>query len=712
MFGYLGAVVLFPAAFIMAIFMVGPESSVGTLIYTLLVAILLVAGAGIFAAIGVRAYMRRVLQTISNRLDRAFEKTDHAAGRRHGEILAEHRRILEIVDSEIRPQLVSHSSTLEALEKGQRDVQHFLKKEGNAQEVLDKLIVVERRLVSGVDSIALTTSDQVGAALAALSGDLRRSIDGVRDELGTASSRAQAADSDVSARLVDLDRAIGSVHSTVGSVLPRLEQASKKLGKSVGSVRAAVIGVDGGLQEAARELAEQIDVVESTLSGSIARTHRDADQNRQAVSSLETLAQDSISRLTTSLHHVAQLLGDLEAAVGETAPQLERQTDSIMRELQPLHAAAEDSASNLSAGVGSIVSKVDDLQDSVDARVGDVQGTVDEIKTRLLPGFDELTSRLGALGERVDGLGPDVERRIGSLDGEIASLHSKMDESSPALAHKISELDSKVEELHALAATSAAASSGDGETQTSAEASVAHVGDTLQTVLQLTDTAKNEVKALSRHVDRAGIETVRQVEALLQLLPRVDTRTKRVPQSGGFAMNPDGLLLLSDLIIQERPKQILELGSGASTVWMAMFAKSVGATLVSIDHLVEYRDKTAKMLEDAGLADVVDLRLAPLVDIDLGGGQRAWYDPEVFGAVEDVDLLIVDGPPESTGPEPRFPAFPLLRERLAEGALVVVDDFHREQEARMVVAWQADDSRLSMTSWAIGRTGVLRFSER
>lgn len=174
-------------------------------------------------------------------------------------------------------------------------------------------------------------------------------------------------------------------------------------------------------------------------------------------------------------------------------------------------------------------------------------------------------------------------------------------------------------------------------------------------------------------------------------------------------MNPDSLLLLSDLVRQRKPKNILEIGSGTSTVWMATFAASVDAQLVSVDHLEEYRELTQQSLRDFGLEERVDLRLAELTGIEINGEATQWYAPDRFDDLCDIDMVIVDGPPESTGPNPRFPAFPLLRDKLSPGALIVVDDLHREQETQMVDAWLEQCEDLSRTSWFAGRTGVLEY---
>ena len=48
--------------------------------------------------------------------------------------------------------------------------------------------------------------------------------------------------------------------------------------------------------------------------------------------------------------------------------------------------------------------------------------------------------------------------------------------------------------------------------------------------------------------------------------------------------------------------------------------------------------------------------------------RRAWED------LTGIDLLFVDGPPATTGPQARYPAMPLLSGSLSPAATAVLDD--------------------------------------
>ena len=86
------------------------------------------------------------------------------------------------------------------------------------------------------------------------------------------------------------------------------------------------------------------------------------------------------------------------------------------------------------------------------------------------------------------------------------------------------------------------------------------------------------------------------------------------------------------------------------------------------------------------MASVVD---APLADVSVGAATWSWYGLAA-GVPGVIDALFVDGPPGDTGSLARYPALPLLRERLAPGATIFVDDGDRPDEREMVRRWQAE----------------------
>lgn len=75
--------------------------------------------------------------------------------------------------------------------------------------------------------------------------------------------------------------------------------------------------------------------------------------------------------------------------------------------------------------------------------------------------------------------------------------------------------------------------------------------------------------------------------------------------------------------------------------------------------------------------------------------------------ISNVDLLVIDGPPEATGNWARYPALPLLREKLRSGAVVVLDDTHRADERAILEAWAHLGSGYEESDKGLSRLGVL-----
>lgn len=161
------------------------------------------------------------------------------------------------------------------------------------------------------------------------------------------------------------------------------------------------------------------------------------------------------------------------------------------------------------------------------------------------------------------------------------------------------------------------------------------------------------------------------------------------PGHWGWAASADLLRYLLDVIQQRRPSHIVELGSGTSTCWLAWALDRFGisGTVVSLEHLAEFRSRTLRQLRRYGLQHRAEVRLAPLTDVHIDGTPYRWYDPVGWSDLRDCDLLLVDGPPGRTGPMARYPAVPLLGPAMRPEACVVLDDYKRPDEQRTVERW-------------------------
>lgn len=215
-------------------------------------------------------------------------------------------------------------------------------------------------------------------------------------------------------------------------------------------------------------------------------------------------------------------------------------------------------------------------------------------------------------------------------------------------------------------------------------------------------------KNLAHGTDRLLRAQSREFEALLQLFRGFEPRAP-MPSSGDFALNPTDLLDLLHLVRHRRPKLVLELGSGTSSVWLAYALEAHGGRLVSVDHDPQYAAKTRAALAAHGLDGVAEVRDAPLQPVTVDGTTYRWYDRAAFADLSDVDLLLVDGPPEATGPGARYPALPTLEHRLADTATVILDDANRRHESEALRRWTETVAGLAREPELLGRHAVLSY---
>ena len=183
-------------------------------------------------------------------------------------------------------------------------------------------------------------------------------------------------------------------------------------------------------------------------------------------------------------------------------------------------------------------------------------------------------------------------------------------------------------------------------------------------------------------------QTFRQLEALQNLsvlLPANDV----LPATRGWAASPDLLMVLVDLVITERPSLVVECGSGASTLWLALAIRrfGIGGRIIALDHDPVFGGKTRDLMVRHDVCDLAEVRDAPLESFRLDGETYSWYARRAWEDLTGVDLLFVDGPPATTGPQARYPALPLLNGSLSPVATAVLDDLIVPDMQKVLRLW-------------------------
>lgn len=194
-----------------------------------------------------------------------------------------------------------------------------------------------------------------------------------------------------------------------------------------------------------------------------------------------------------------------------------------------------------------------------------------------------------------------------------------------------------------------------------------------------------------------------QVEAMIDLRALVRPRAP-MPALRHWALSPDSLRYIIRGIHERRPKLIVECGSGASSVWLGYVLESLGTgRIVSLEHDERFAETSRDLVRAHDLRDLVEIRHAPLVPWKGEDGPPQWYDTAAISDLEGVDLLIVDGPPGAGGPFARYPAVPELLERCSPGALILLDDAHREDERAISDRWLKENPDLTRTEHAFDK---------
>jgi predicted O-methyltransferase YrrM len=184
---------------------------------------------------------------------------------------------------------------------------------------------------------------------------------------------------------------------------------------------------------------------------------------------------------------------------------------------------------------------------------------------------------------------------------------------------------------------------------------------------------ERDPRVMAKKTREENWQHYRQSEYFAQLINLLDFKAA-IPGLRSWAASADVLLTLVNTSQKIKPKVVLDLGSGVSTLVLAK--ASPGAKVFSIDHLEEFAGKTRSLLEDHQITNV-DLRVAPLSPNSAGSD---WYEISALSDIDQIDLLFIDGPPGSKDDKARHPALAHCLSKLSPKAVIVIDDAGRDGE--------------------------------
>ncbi len=171
---------------------------------------------------------------------------------------------------------------------------------------------------------------------------------------------------------------------------------------------------------------------------------------------------------------------------------------------------------------------------------------------------------------------------------------------------------------------------------------------------------------------------------------------------GTWSISDDVAQALTEHCHTRRPRRVLELGSGRSTLVLAEGARELGFELVTLEHDLKFYRQTRARLIRAGLGRFCQLHFVPLRKHSLPGRTDArWYSAQLEGR---FDFVFADGPPERFG---RSAILFALQRHLTSAWELWLNDAERLHERDCVRLWQQHIG-CSATSLSCGHQKVWR----
>ena len=163
-----------------------------------------------------------------------------------------------------------------------------------------------------------------------------------------------------------------------------------------------------------------------------------------------------------------------------------------------------------------------------------------------------------------------------------------------------------------------------------------------------------------------------------------------------WSISPKEVLhICNDIMINNR-KNVIEFGSGFSTICIAQLIKkeNLEINFISVESSQDWIDKISKKLLELELSQYVKFVYAPITNVSPSlkmRNQNLWYDENFLNEnLPNIkfDCVIVDGPPSKNSPFIRFSALPYLVNKLNKNYAIFLDDYRREIEKEILKEWK------------------------
>lgn len=201
-------------------------------------------------------------------------------------------------------------------------------------------------------------------------------------------------------------------------------------------------------------------------------------------------------------------------------------------------------------------------------------------------------------------------------------------------------------------------------------------------------------RSLQTFQERASIAATQQVEHFFHMHHLLELPVGTLKGTRGWAASPDFLCKIAVAALSAKELRVVECGSGLTTLVLARCAQMKGrGHIISLESDEFFAESTLQELRKLGLAEYAEVFYAPLAEVTLENGTFKWYDLADISIPEELDLVVVDGPPVTPdNPMSRYPAFPILGARLIADGRLLFDDVKRAEDSKMLRSIKESDS--------------------
>lgn len=205
-----------------------------------------------------------------------------------------------------------------------------------------------------------------------------------------------------------------------------------------------------------------------------------------------------------------------------------------------------------------------------------------------------------------------------------------------------------------------------------------------------------KTKHLKQELEDDVESKYKQLEILASLYSYLDIKIP-LPETGGWAAYPDFLKKIAETILLKKPQLIVEASSGVSSIIIGYCFKKLGkGKVISLEHDLNYVEKSKKLIQKHQLEDYVEIIHAPLKKYSISKKEWIWYNIDSLKNDDLIDMVVVDGPPNYIQDLSRYPVIPLLYEKMNGNSILILDDGVRDEEKEITKRWEEEFEDISI----------------